>query len=72
MEDGNISDITNSNNGDMEKVLYTVANTVYDFLDHYPDELIFAHGSTPIRTRLYQRKLMQMLQKLAQNLMYMV
>ena len=62
MDDGNISDITNSNNGDMEKVLSTVANTVYDFLDHYPDELIFAHGSTPIRTRLYQRKLMQMLQ----------
>lgn len=62
MEDGNVSDITNSNNGDMEKVLSTVANTVYDFLEHYPDQLIFAHGSTPIRTKLYQRKLTQMLQ----------
>lgn len=62
MEDGNVSDIANSNNGDMEKVLSTVANTVYDFLEHYPDQLIFAHGSTAIRTKLYQRKLTQMLQ----------
>jgi hypothetical protein len=62
MEDGNVSDIANSNNGDMEKVLSTVASTVYDFLEHYPDQLIFAHGSTPIRTKLYQRKLTQMLQ----------
>ncbi|MFW0714297.1 DUF6934 family protein [Pedobacter sp. N23S346] len=56
-EDGNISDITNSNNGDMEKVLATVANTVYDFIENYPNQLVFAHGSTTIRTKLYQRKL---------------
>jgi hypothetical protein len=59
--DGNISDTVNSNNGDMKKVLSTVANTVYDFTEHYPNQFIFAHGSTPIRTKLYQRKIIQML-----------
>lgn len=60
-KNGRLSDTANSNNGDMEKVLSTVANTVYDFMEHYPSQLLFAHGSTPIRTKLYQRKLMQML-----------
>ncbi len=46
----------------MEKVLSTVANTVYDFMEHYPNQFIFAHGSTAIRTKLYQRKISQMLQ----------
>jgi hypothetical protein len=64
-EDGNVSDIANSNNGDMEKVLSTVANTVYDFLEHHPNQLVFAHGSTPIRTKLYQRKLIQMLKTIS-------
>jgi hypothetical protein len=64
-EDGNVSDIANSNNGDMEKVLSTVANTIYDFLEHHPNQLIFAHGSTPVRTKLYQRKLMQMLKTIS-------
>ncbi|GAA4204342.1 hypothetical protein GCM10022289_22040 [Pedobacter jeongneungensis] len=60
--DGRINDVVNSNNGDMEKVLSTVANTIYDFIAHYPNQFIFAHGSTPIRTKLYQRKISQMLQ----------
>lgn len=36
------------------KVLATVAATVLDFTDSYPNALIYATGSTPARTRLYR------------------
>ena len=35
-------------------MLSTVANTVIDFTNHYGDHDIYAKGSTPLRTRLYQ------------------
>ena len=43
-----------SNNQDAERVLATVASTVIDFTDHYPDVIIYAEGSTDSRTRRYQ------------------
>lgn len=49
-----ISDISRSNNNDRDKVLATVASTVIDFIRHYPEAAIFAKGSTPAKTRLYQ------------------
>ncbi|WP_245446973.1 DUF6934 family protein [Mucilaginibacter celer] len=35
-------------------VLAIVANTINDFCDHFGNHLIYAEGSTPARTRLYQ------------------
>ena len=49
-----IDDKARSNNNDRDKVLATVASTVIDFINYYPQATIFARGSTPGRTRLYQ------------------
>lgn len=54
IETGKIDDNIISNNGDSEKVLATVASTIYAFTDKYPDALIYATGSTKSRTRLYR------------------
>jgi hypothetical protein len=58
---GDVSEVTDaiddsvvSNNSDRDIVLATVAKTVLDFTDIYGDSYIFARGSTPVRTRLYQ------------------
>jgi hypothetical protein len=51
---GDIDDSVVTNNGDSEKVLATVAATLYEFTDKYPDAMIFATGSTKARTRLYR------------------
>ncbi|MEY4539536.1 MAG: hypothetical protein RLZZ306_1293 [Bacteroidota bacterium] len=55
-------DNVESKNGDMEKVLATVANTTLKFWEEYPEAQIFFQGSliageNPRRTRLYQMKL---------------
>jgi len=49
-----VDDLVVTNNGDSQKVLSTVAATVYHFTDKYPDASIIAAGSTKARTRLYQ------------------
>src|SRR5690349_279160 len=49
-----IDDKARSNNNDRDKVIATVASAVIDFIKYYPDASIFAKGSTPGRTRLYQ------------------
>ncbi len=54
LETGNLDDKVISNNGDSQKVLATVAETVYTFTEQYPDIGIFATGSTSARTRLYR------------------
>ena len=51
---GNIDDLVVTDNKDSQKVLATVAFTVYAFTDVYPNALIAATGSTKARTRLYQ------------------
>ena len=53
-KDGIFNDFVTSNNQDAEKVLATVAHAVISFTNMHPDALIFAEGSTPSRTRLYQ------------------
>jgi hypothetical protein len=53
-ETGEIDDEIVTNNGDSEKVLATVASTVYIFTEQFPDAMIFATGSTKARTRLYR------------------
>ncbi|MES2558241.1 MAG: hypothetical protein V4590_00765 [Bacteroidota bacterium] len=49
-----VDDFSITNNGDSLKVLATVASTVSAFLEHHPQALIFATGSTKSRTRLYR------------------
>jgi len=49
-----LNDFSVTNNDDVEKVLATVASVVMDFLEHFPDTIIYAEGSTPARTRRYQ------------------
>ena len=51
---GAINDMVVTDNKDSQKVLATVASTVYAFFNKYPDALITAAGSTKARTRLYQ------------------
>lgn len=56
-----IDDKVISGNGDREKVLATVAATVYKFLDKYPKASVFATGSNLARTRLYRISLSNIL-----------
>jgi len=51
---GQIDDLAISNNNDTEKILATVAATVYAFTDKHSDAWIYATGSTKARTRLYR------------------
>ena len=49
-----MDDKVRSNNNDRDKVLTTVARVVMSFLEYYPQVTVFAKGSSPARTRLYQ------------------
>ena len=49
-----IDDTIVSDNGDMPKILATVASIVVRFFDKNPMAYIFFEGSTKSRTRLYQ------------------
>lgn len=51
---GKIDDLVVTDNKDSQKVLATVAATVYIFTEKYPHAFITAEGSTKARTRLYQ------------------
>ncbi len=51
---GKVDDTVVSNNGDSEKVLGTIVESLYMFTDEYPDALVYAVGTTKSRTRLYQ------------------
>ncbi len=54
VETGELDDLAISNNGDTEKVLGTVVAAVYAFFNRNPRAIIYATGSTPVRTRLYR------------------
>jgi hypothetical protein len=49
-----IDDLITTDNNDREKVLATVAEAMYHFVNLHPNAIIFIKGSTPSRTRLYQ------------------
>ncbi|MEY2830093.1 MAG: hypothetical protein RIQ33_1951 [Bacteroidota bacterium] len=53
-ESKKIDDNSITNNGDSQKILATVASTIYAFTEKYPSAWIFATGSTSVRTRLYR------------------
>lgn len=64
---GLISDLTVTNNGDSQKVLATVAATLYTFMNEYPEAIVVATGSTPVRTRLYQMGIANNLETIKQD-----
>src|SRR5690606_15514411 len=64
---GSINDKIVTNNGDSEKVLATVASTVYAFTGRYPDSWLYATGSTRVRTRLYRMGLTNNLTEIAED-----
>ncbi|MBP6424755.1 MAG: hypothetical protein KA278_03435 [Flavobacterium sp.] len=49
-----IDDKAVTNNGDTDRVLATVAFTIYAFYKEFPDAIVYLSGSTTSRTRLYQ------------------
>jgi hypothetical protein len=53
-EDGELDDLSVSDNGDRNKVLATVVNIVTSYTNRYPDRWIAFKGSTENRTRLYR------------------
>jgi hypothetical protein len=54
IESGELDDLVVSNNGDTDKVLATVAMTIYEFFEEHPYATVYMKGSTSGRTRLYQ------------------
>jgi hypothetical protein len=53
-ETDSINDTTITNNNDSQKVLATVASTLYVFTDKHPNVWVYATGSNTVRTRLYR------------------
>jgi hypothetical protein len=53
-KDGDIDDLSISDNEDRDKILATVAATVMDFSETHPTATILVTGSTISRTRLYR------------------
>jgi hypothetical protein len=56
---GDIDDLAISDNGDGRKVIATVAMTLLDFFADYPEETVIFTGSTGLRSRIYQRAVLQ-------------
>lgn len=52
-----LDDLFETNNNDVDQILATVAEKALEFLLNHPNARIFATGSTPGRTRLYQRQI---------------
>jgi hypothetical protein len=53
-DNGRLNDSVVSNNGDMQKVLATVVQTVLTFLEIYPGRRAYFSGNSPARNRLYR------------------
>lgn len=66
-ESGQINDKITTDNGDRDKVLATVAATVYAFTDKYPDSWVYLTGSTKSRTRLYRIGIAKFIDELDQD-----
>ena len=57
LADGSINDKIKNDNKDRNKILATVAATVYEFTARYPEKWVFFKGSSDERTRLYRMAL---------------
>ena len=62
-----IDDLVITDNKDSQKVLATVASTVYAFVSKYPNALIRVQGSTKARTRLYQMGISNNLEEITRD-----
>ncbi|MBD1365563.1 hypothetical protein IDJ77_17240 [Mucilaginibacter sp. ZT4R22] len=62
---GEIDDRAITDNDDRDVVLSTVANTINTFCDNYGNHLIYAKGSTPSRTRLYQMSIARLFKEIS-------
>ena len=67
IETNAIDDRVISNNNDSQKVLSTVASTVYTFTEKYSDAIVFAQGSNAVRTRLYRIGISNNLEELTEK-----
>ena len=63
-ETDDIDDTIVSNNNDMEKVLATVAATVFAFIDAYPEAMVYVKGSNLARNRLYRMSIANNLEEI--------
>ncbi|QRR02062.1 DUF6934 family protein [Dyadobacter sandarakinus] len=63
-KDEGIDDFIETRNGDMQHILATVAAIAVNFLAEYPELELYAEGSTPARTRLYQREIAKVIDQL--------
>ncbi|MCD8538504.1 MAG: hypothetical protein LRY55_01150 [Leadbetterella sp.] len=64
---GEIDDKVSSNNGDRDKVLVTVAATIYTFTNQYPETRVYITGSTDTRTRLYRMGISRFLDEITRD-----
>lgn len=64
---GEIDDMIVTNNGDTEKVLSTIVGIVFAFTQKFPNVWVYAEGSTPARTRLYQINIVKHFDELKRN-----
>jgi len=62
-----INDKSVTNNGDSQKVLATVASTVYAFTGRYKNAWVHATGSNTVRTRLYRMGITNNLAEIAED-----
>ena len=62
-----IDDMVSSNNGDKDKVLATVAATIYTFTDQYPETRVYMAGNTKARTRLYRMSISRFLNEICRD-----
>jgi DNA-binding transcriptional regulator WhiA len=62
-----IDDKVVSNNADRDKVLATVAATLFVFMKKYPNAIVYAKGSNLARTRLYQIGISQNLEDITKQ-----
>lgn len=63
-ETGSINDTIITDNLDSQKVLATVASTLYVFTDKHPNVWVYATGSSLARTRLYRIGITKNLQEI--------
>src|ERR1700722_8785552 len=64
---GEMDDFTITNNGDSQKVLATVASTLLNFTDKFPQAKVMAVGRTESRTRLYRMGICNNLEMIEMN-----
>lgn len=64
-ENGELDDLSNSNNGDRNTILATVLKVVTMYTDRYPERWIYFKGSSEHRTRLYRMAISNYLDELS-------